>query len=150
MCNNRTCFCQNIQCSVCQCLSVDLAACRCNDQLHKVCNFLPFEYFCCSSKVFQTTVCTGSDKYLVNLCSFQFTNISDLINLGRTCHNRNKILCLICHSFHIDSIFISNKAFLVVVEFNLTIFCRLLIRCEKSTFCSCLDCHIRHCHTACN
>lgn len=47
MCDNRTCFCQNIQCSVCQCLSIDLAACRCNDQLHKVCNFLPFEYFCC-------------------------------------------------------------------------------------------------------
>ena len=69
MCDDRTCFCQNIQRSVCQCLSVDLTACRCNNQLHKVRNFLSFEYFCCSSEIFQTTICTGPDKYLVDFCS---------------------------------------------------------------------------------
>ena len=57
----------------------------------------------------------GADKYLVDLCSFQFADIADLVYLGRTCHNRYKILCLVFHYLAVVSVCISCQALLVII-----------------------------------
>ena len=69
MCDHCTCFCQSIQDSKFNSLSVYFTACRCNDQFYIVSNFLSFEDFSCRCKVFQTAICTGTDKYLIDLSS---------------------------------------------------------------------------------
>ena len=81
MCDDGTCLSKRIQNTKFNGLTVDLAACRSYDQFYKVCNFFALQDFCCCHQIFQTSVCTGTDKYLIDGLTLKLADITDLVHL---------------------------------------------------------------------
>ena len=81
MCDHCTCFCQSVQNTKFDRLSVDLAACRCHDQFYIVSNFFALEDFRCCCEILQTAICTGTDEYLIDLSSLKSADVTDLVYL---------------------------------------------------------------------
>ena len=148
--NDSPCFRKSIQNAKLNSLTVNFAAGRSHDQLYKVCNLFALQHLCCRHKILKTSVGTGTDEHLVDGLALKLTDITNLVHLRRTCHYRHKILCLISYGLHVYSIRISHKTLLIIIKLYVAVSSCLLIRREKCTFRTGLNCHIRHSHTACH
>ena len=148
MSNDSACIGQDFQCAVRQCLTVDLAAGRCDDQFHEGSYFFALKNSGCFLQIFQTAVGAGTDKYLVDLCASQFFDRFDVVYLRRTGQNRHQILGLVGQFSDIYSVRIAHQRFLEVVQLDLTVLGGLFVRGEQSAFRTRLDGHICHRHSA--
>ena len=148
--DDSACIGQDLQCTVGQSLTIDLSAGRSDDQFYKWSHLFSFQDSCSFLQIFQTTVGTGTDKNLIDLCAGQFFDRFDIVYLRRTGKYRYQILSLISQFSCIHSIRVTRQRFLEVVQLDLTILGGFLIRCEQCTFRARFDGHICHRHPAGN
>ena len=113
--DHSACLGQSLEDSEIRRLFVDLAACRCHNQFYIVSNFFALEDFRCCCEILQTAICTGTDEYLIDLCALKLADIADLVDLGRTCHNRNEVLGVVFHHAAVICVCVAEKTLLVVV-----------------------------------
>ena len=107
MSNHSPGFCKNFQYALLCRFLIYLPAGRGYNQLYKIRCFPALQHPGCCRQILQTSVGTGADKDLINGNALQLTDISDFVHLGRTCHNRNKILCPVGHGLKIRSVLVA-------------------------------------------
>ena len=69
---NCTCLHENIKKSFLKSLTVNCLTCRNNKETDLICNFLSFDNFCSDTKIFNTSIITGTQKCFINLNSTHF------------------------------------------------------------------------------